>query len=148
MTKCFRTTVDLQQCNRRPAQPERNSQKSLHSFVVHSAGHPVSFTVYGRQDWTGLYAGKDDPLHQPSSSSPGPRVQVGPTSGQSNGHRSAALGPLRSTKTILGRTTWTRGPRKARSQPAETRCVGNSGSLGFTNLLDPQPLGAHSRTCP
>lgn len=64
MTKCFRTTVDLQQCNRRPAQPERNSQKSLHSFVVHSAGHPVSFTVYGRQDWTGLYAGKDAPPAQ------------------------------------------------------------------------------------
>jgi hypothetical protein len=58
------------------------------------------------------------PLHQVSSSSPGPRVQVGPTSGQSHGHRSAALGPLRSTKTILGRTTWARGPeRRDPSQP-------------------------------
>jgi len=42
------------------------------------------------------------PLHQVSNSSPGPREQVGQPV-DTDGHRSAVLGPLRSTKTILGR---------------------------------------------
>lgn len=140
-TKSFRTTDGLQQCSRRPAQQERNKnhcQLSPSQPVIQSASRRMADRT-GQGFRQGRTTAPPGQQHQGL----GNRL-VQPV--DTDGHRSAALGPLRSTKTILGRT---RGAeRRDPSQPRRD-VWGILDRMASPISLTLSHFGAHSdRTCP